>query len=69
MLNAPKTTAEIIAEGAAELIELCNRLPNKRLARAAQRAFRRAAELAAEAAVNRDGASPRASASATTRPC
>jgi predicted ArsR family transcriptional regulator len=33
MSNAPKTTAEIIAEGAAELIELCNRLPNKRLGR------------------------------------
>jgi hypothetical protein len=50
MSNAPKTTAAIIAEGAAELIELCNHLPDRRFARAAQAAFRKAAVMALKSA-------------------
>jgi hypothetical protein len=53
MPRGPKTTAEIIAEMTNEIITLCKRLPDQRVAEIAEQMFREAAAQATRAAESR----------------
>jgi hypothetical protein len=56
MPREPKATAEIIAEMTDEIITLCKRLPDQRLAEIAEQMFREAAAQTARAAESRSRA-------------